>query len=81
MKRGITDRQLKYVVALMSKHFKGLRKIVLKAEYGVESTKDLTFSQADEIISKLNPDTFDVNWKARKESIAMKEIGQQEMFS
>lgn len=80
MERGITERQLKYVVALMSKHFGGLRKVVLKSKFGVDSSKDLTFNQADEIISKLNPDEFDINWKAEQEKVAMKEVGQQDLF-
>lgn len=80
MERGITERQLRYVVALMSKHFGGLREVVLKERYNVDSTKELSFEQADEIISKLNPDEFDINWKSEQERTAMRKIGQQNLF-
>jgi thymidylate synthase len=54
--RKITERQLKYANILMSKEFGELRKVFLKEEYNVDSSKDLTFEQAHEIISNLVPD-------------------------
>lgn len=79
--RGITERQQRYVVALMSRHFGDLRKLVLKEEFGVESTKNLTFYQADEIIQKMNPDTFDNNWVAGIKRKAGKQLGQIDLFN
>ena len=82
MTRSITDRQLKYLNALLSETLgRSGRKIYLQEEYDVDSSKDLTLEEASEIISKFVKDnpTRDINID-EAERIVAEASGQDKMF-
>lgn len=80
-KRKITSRQLVYLNILLSNVFGENRKLYLELFYKVDSSKDLSFEQAHEIIEKFvpeNPDLkMEIDVSLRK---IYKHLGQRELF-
>ena len=78
--KPITERQQKYLVALMSNFFGNNRRIVLEEKFGVSSTKDLNIEQASDMIEILHPDTGDAKEVQRLKEIINERIGQKTLF-
>ena len=80
--RGITERQLMYVNILLSKAVGDhRRKIYLDKFWGKESSKDLTFDEAHEIIEALNPDNADRDKKIAEINQRLNiEMGQKQLL-
>ena len=55
-KRKITEKQLVYLNILLNNAFGENRKLYLKLNYEIDSSKDLDFDQAHEIIEKFIPE-------------------------
>lgn len=74
-----TERQVKYLVSLMVKHFWDYRKEVLKT-YWYKSTKDIDFELAYFLIEKLCDETLDRNFISDKIYEVQKNIWQDTLF-
>lgn len=82
MSEPITDKQLGYMNGLLKEHLGETgRKVWLEEEYGVESSKELTKSQASDVIS-LFAEESDERKKALAEAEQMinEAMGQKQMF-
>ena len=74
-----TERQIKYLISLMTQHFGDYRKEVLKT-YWYKSTKDIDFELAYTLIEKLCEETLDRNFIADKIYEVKKNIWQNSLF-